>query len=115
MRINSHQVIQMVGDDRVVFVNDRTMQEVVLNIVDLPALLEKWGQQADRGESFGPDLFPFQPSDYNAVEKTLDYFIECSTVPVEEQMKKITIHEVGSVDDVIALLHGKQHNPEGTS
>lgn len=90
-RISSSRVIQMVGDDRVVFVNDHTGSEYVIPIVGIP--FTEWGDLAKAGQPFGPDGIEFSSGQWPAVEQTLDYFVECSNVPLEEQLANITIVE----------------------
>lgn len=90
-RISSNRVIQMVGDDRVVFVNDSTMQEHVLKIIDLPNTLIHWYDAAARGVNYGPEGIEFRPDQFEAVKQTLYYFIDCSHVPLSEQLERITV------------------------
>lgn len=107
-RINNHQVIQMVGDDRLVFVDDHNGAEVVKLIVEMPDLLKEWGPLADTGETFGPsESIQFHPREYDAVEQTVNYFIECSGVPIDEQLAVVMVTEVSSLAGLRALLHGE--------
>jgi hypothetical protein len=109
-RINSHQVIQMVGDDRLVFVDDWSGHEEVVPIADMPKVLGSWKPVADQGFAFGFDENTrFKPAEFPAVDQAVQYFIECSTVPLADQIAQLKIVDIESADslgDLFEFLGG---------
>jgi hypothetical protein len=74
-RINPHQVLQMVNEERLVLVDDRSGSEIIIAV-----------------------------SDIDAIVHTLRYFQKAATVPVEEQIKQTRVVPISSVEELKTIL-----------
>lgn len=101
MRINSHQVIQMVGDDSLVFVEDWSGNEQVLSIAEAARRLETiWKPAAQDGRIFGLEGVTFVARDIDNVTKAIEYFVECSQMSVDDQLDQMTVTELDPKRDI---------------
>lgn len=104
-RINSHQVIQMVGDDRLVFVEERYNQEVVMPIDEAVRRITTIAQQWIADNDGDADLMCFtmgDPSafvefsfvDLEAVGQAISYFQSARLLTPEEHMAQTKVFSI---------------------
>ena len=89
-RINSHQLIQMVGQDQIVFVEDYTGDEVVEKIIEVPSIFSQWEDQDSKGKQLTIGSISLDV-ELAVLKKVVNYFVEASKVSLEDQLEAIQI------------------------
>jgi hypothetical protein len=95
----------MIGDDRVVFVDDRTGAEVLLgldvahDVLDELLVLGEGGEVSNKSASIFLDALEVG----RAIE-TVEYFQRAAKVPLDEQLSQITVIELDPGDDLAELF-----------
>jgi hypothetical protein len=96
----------MVGQDRLVFTEDRTGEELVLPIAQVVKTLDSFSRLLGSGVENSGGTFGFHGGDndspvgpyvnffwfeFPAVKQAVDYFVKASQMSMEEQMSKIKV------------------------
>jgi hypothetical protein len=110
-RINGRHVVQMVGDDKLVFTDDHTGVEVVMPMAAMEAILSLWALDVAQGKTFNVkagahERITFQPDEFESVKQAVEYFIWISRTPLS-QRGEVSIVSFDSIEDAMDFLKGQ--------
>lgn len=107
-RINNHQVIQMVGNDRIVFVDDS--REIVKAIADAQDLFDQWEDQDAGGNplTISDGSWPMVlDSPYAVLREAVSYFVDCAAGKYDDEPIRVLSKEPDeSIEDFFERAFG---------
>jgi hypothetical protein len=111
MRVSNRLVVQLVGDDRLVFVDDQSGAEAVVPISNADRTVRVLDEEiVERG--YGTlyagvgEVVTISPDELPGVQRAVEYFAAAAAVPLAEQLAQIEVVEFTSFDDLLAHFRG---------
>jgi len=112
MRVSDRLVVQLVGDDRLVFVDDQTGAEAIVPVAEAERTVRVLDEDiVERGYGVlpagGGDVVTIGPDELPGVQRAVEYFAAAAAVPLAEQLAQIQVVEIRDGDDLREFLRGQ--------